>query len=222
MRFLCVVAVVLALVASGCGTTRRGRPIGSRATPRALTSMLAPAAAVAALPGAPKGLVRQKIDQAGLTVAPDPRSPCGAEVKHAPSLQHGALAVFASSADAVVTQWVNRLPGARAAALIRADIRDTRPGCEDYLSLTDTGASQLNHLVRVVRLPSALADQQTAAVLRITPIRGKPEYAASIELRSRACLMRVIVLSPGPVATRFVRGLAELAGKRLESGSTAC
>jgi hypothetical protein len=184
--------------------------------------MLVPAAAVAALPGAPKGLVRQKIDQAGLTVDPDPRSPCGAVVTNAPSLQQGALAVLANPANAVVTQWVNRLPVRRAAALIGADIRDTRPGCEDYLSFTDTGASQLNHLVRVVRLPSALADQRTAAVLRITPIRGKPEYAAAIELRSRACLMRVIVLSPAPIATRFVRRLADLAGKRLESGSSAC
>lgn len=219
---LCIVAAVLALLGSGCGTTRRGTPIGTRATPRALTSMLVPAAAVAALPGAPRRLVQQKIDQAGLTVDPDPRSPCGAEVKNAPSLQGGALAVFANSTNAVVTQWVNRLPGGRAAALIGADIRDTRPGCEDYLSLTDTGANQLNHLARVVRLPSSLADQRTAAVLRITPIRGKPEYAASIELRSRACLMRVIVVSPRPVATGFVRALAELTGKRLESGSSAC
>jgi hypothetical protein len=221
-RRLCLLAAVLALIASGCGTTRRGSPIGTRATPRALTSMLVSAAAVAALPGAPKRLVRQKIDQAGLTVDPDPRSPCGAQVTNAPSLQQGALAVFANSADVVVTQWVNRLPGRRAAALIGADIRDTRPGCQDYVSITDTGANQLNHLARVLRLPSSLADQRTAVVLRITPIRGKPEYAGSIELRSRACLMRVIVLSPRPVATGFVRALAELVGKRLESSSSAC
>ena len=100
-----------------------------RETPRALSLMLVRAAAIATLPGAPKGLVRQQIDQAGLTVDPDPRAPCGAELKNSPSLQHGALAVSANPANAVVTQWVNRLPGQRAAALIGADIRDTRPGC---------------------------------------------------------------------------------------------
>jgi hypothetical protein len=184
--------------------------------------MLVRAGAIAALPGAPKGLVRQKIDQAGLTVAPDPRAPCGAQVTNAPSLQKGALAVFANPAKAIVTQWVNRLPGGRAAALIGADIRDARPGCEDYLSLTDSGASQLNHFVRVVQLPPALADQHLATVLWISPVRGKPVYAASIELRSRACLMRVIAISPKPIASSFVRDLAELTGEKLMSRSAAC
>jgi hypothetical protein len=160
--------------------------------------MLVRPAAIAALPGAPKGLVRQQIDQAGLTVDPDPRAPCGAELKNSPSLQHGALAVSANPANAVVTQWVNRLPGQRAAALIGAEIRDACPGCPDYFSHTDTGAVQLNHLVRVVPLAASLADQRLATVLRISPARGKPVYAATIDLRARACLMRVIVLAnPG-------------------------
>jgi hypothetical protein len=222
MRRLCLVAAVTVSLASGCGTSRRGTPIVGRETPRALSLMLVRAAAIATLPGAPKGLVRQQIDQAGLTVDPDPRAPCGAELKNSPSLQQGALAVSANPANAVVTQWVNRLPGQRAAALIGADIRDTRPGCPDYFSHTDTGAVQLNHLVRVVPLAASLADQRLATVLRISPARGKPVYAATIELRARACLMRVIVLSPTPVASRFVRGLASLTGKPLEARSTAC
>jgi hypothetical protein len=223
MRRVCVVAAVLALLASGCTTSRRGTPVVSRETPRGLSLLLVPAAAVTALPGAPAGLVRQKIDQAGLTVDPDPRAPCGAVVDNAPSLQQGALAVFANPVtNTVVTQWVNRLPGRQAATLIGADIADARPGCENYISLTDTGANQLNHLIRVVKLPPSLADQRLATVLKLTPVRGTPEFAASIELRSGACLMRVIVISPERVPTKFVRALAVLTGKRLDSGLSAC
>jgi hypothetical protein len=214
-------AGALLLLGAGC-SDRHGKPVAARQAPPSLKQMLVAGAAVSALPGAPPGLVEQKIDASGITVDPDSRAPCGAKILHPASLQHGAIAVFRSPSGAVVLQWVDRLPAHRATALVAAELADARPGCPDYYSRTDTGAVQLNHLFRVAPLPSTLADQRIAVVTRVTPIRGRPVFGALIDLRRGACLMRVIVYAPTRPPTQFVQRLAQLTGGRLDANAAAC
>lgn len=220
-RARCAASASALLLLAGC-SDRHGKPVAARQAPPSLKQMLVAGAAVSALPGAPPGLAQQKIDQAGITVDPDPRAACGAMILHPASLQHGAIAVLRSPTGGVVLQWVDRLPGRRAQTLIAAELADARPGCPDYYSRTDTGAVQLNHLFRVVPLPPTLGDERVAVVTRVTPIRGRPVFGVLIDLRRGTCLMRLIVYAPTRPPTPFVERLAQLAGGRLDANAAAC
>ena len=218
-----MVTLVGIVALSGCGGDNTGTPITSQGASVSFRSALLRAREVANVPGAPtQGFEQQPVDQAGITVDPDPRAPCGAKITHAPALQKGALAYFASPSQTTVIQWVNRLQPGRAASLVRQDEADAQAGCPEYQSLTNTGSQQTNQFAGAVRLSPSLAAQGFVYRLRLRQASGQWISAVEISLERRNCLMYIIVFSAAPPSQLFVHGLATAASKRLNASPVTC
>jgi hypothetical protein len=204
------VALVASSVTASCSTTSH--------TPRTALPSLTPPITAKATSSLRGGLITQAdLDVTpsvtGITVAslgsgqvftdPDPRGPCGAKLNQ-PSLEGAAGEALQGAVNGV--ELIIHVDPAVAEDYVSAVQRDTRPGCPNWQSMTNTGATQTGELVTAVPL-SVPADQATAALLRVTS-QGSKLAGTEIILRDGGTVSVTIMFSAATLAVAPVQLLA--------------
>lgn len=213
-RWGCASVSMFCVAASfaGCGVSESSRSQTPRIEERAaseLTSSLLTTADLRSVPGLPRDVEAVSLDVVGLYENPDPRGPCGAKI-HTPAPSRSRGVGLRSQQD-FGWEFVFGLSLAEAKAYVGSVIADTRAGCPEHRSTTNTGSVQRVRLERIVDV-GAVGDEQVASTFALTN-NGHTMRGAQITIRKANRVAEVVFFTP--FSDNVLRAVAARAAARL-------
>jgi hypothetical protein len=143
---------------------------------------------------------------------PDPRGPCGAKMS-AISLEDAVGVAIKAETIRSGAELITRLSSGAAKHYLDARMADAKPGCPEFETATNQGATQRVLLVRIVRLHKEF--EQALAVVTALKIGTSVRAATQIEVRHDDILAKSVIFTDEPMDDVTVNAIASLMARDL-------